>query len=93
MRDNRPDIAINTDRFLFDFFRSYCVSDVDARIGDVFPFVGHLPERVFDDARGVIAYAQFKKQDVEIFMAAEKVFVSECCLMPPLIFYKSVVCA
>ena len=50
----------------------------------------HLPERVFDYARGVISYTEFKIQYFPI-MFTNKIIVSCRCLMPSFIFNKLIV--
>ena len=54
---DRTDIRIHADGSPPDFPRASRLPLVDAGIGSVRVLGCHLPERIFDDDRGVIAYA------------------------------------
>ena len=58
---NLSNICIHADRLLFDLLRANRLPLVDTGVDCVWILRRHLPEGVFDDDRGVIANAQFKK--------------------------------
>jgi hypothetical protein len=47
-----------------------------------------LPERILDDDRGIIANAQFQKEDALPFMTVQKFTVSLCRMVPSFVLYK-----
>ena len=56
-------VVIDYNRAIRNFFRSKCLSLIDAGVGCVEILCCHLPERIFDDDRRVVAHAQLQKED------------------------------
>ena len=77
-----PDIAFDTDGFFRNLFRGEGFVQVDAGVTGVGPAVGHVPEGIFDDARGVVAGAKFQKEDFGGLVALEKFRVAFGGLVP-----------
>ena len=84
---------MNADRAICDFFWRVGVSQIDAGIYGVWILIGHLPERILYDARGVASYTQFEKQDAEPLVAPYKVLISLSGAVPAGVFHKGIVCS
>ena len=59
LRYNSANICMNADRLLLDLRRANGLSLIDAGVECIWIFSGHLPERILDDDRGVVADTQF----------------------------------
>ena len=53
----------------------------------------HLPEGAFDDGRGIIANAQFQKEDFLPRAGSEKTLIPRRCPMPALVLNKGIIAA
>jgi hypothetical protein len=53
------DIAVDANGLVLDFFWADCLAVIDTGISGFWVFRGHLPKRIFDNDRGVVANAQF----------------------------------
>lgn len=73
-----PDIAADTDGLACDFLWREGFILIDTGVQGIRVCVGHLPEGVFDDAGGVIAHAQFKKNDFLVLLGVQEGFVAVC---------------
>ena len=70
------DVVIYADRPLLYLARAVGLGQVYAGVDGPGVFIGHLPERIFDDARRIAAYAQLQEQDVLSLAAAEKIRIA-----------------
>ena len=59
--DHVPDIRIDADGLLLNFFRAVCLPLIDTGIDCLRILCGHLPEGIFDDDRGVLFIAHHLK--------------------------------
>ena len=88
LRYNSANIRMDADRLPLDLRRANCLSLIDAGIECVRILCSHLPERILDDDRGIIANAQFQKEDALPFMTVQKFTVSLCRMVPSFVLYK-----
>ena len=88
LRYNSANIRMDADRLPLDLRRANGLSLIDAGIECVWILCSHLPERILDDDRGIIANAQFQKEDALPFMTVQKFTVSLCRMVPSFVLYK-----
>ena len=86
-----PDIAADTDGLACDFLWREGFILIDTGVQGIRVCVGHLPEGVFDDAGGVIAHAQFKKNDFLVLLGVQEGFVAVCGGVPALVLDEFVI--
>ena len=84
----RADVAVDQDGALLQPTHGSCLSQIDAGVGGLRILRGHLPERILDDDRGVVAYAQLPKEELLSLAGAEKILVLLRCGVPALVLYK-----
>ena len=72
---NLSDICIDADGLPLDPLGANRLPLVDAGIGGVRVFGSHLPEGILDDDRGIVANAQFQKEDFLPFTGTEKILI------------------
>ena len=85
---NLPNICIDADGLQLNFLWANCLPLVDAGVGSVRVLRRHLPEGIFDDDWGVVANAQFQKEDALSLVTAQKFTVSLCRTVPSFVLYK-----
>ena len=85
------DISVNTNTFLTDLIRNIRFAEIKAGIDGIRICVGHFPERVFDNCRCVHTNTEFKEQDMESFMTAEKFIISFCSHMPAIVLDECII--
>jgi hypothetical protein len=66
---------------------------IDTDVGGVRVLRRHLPEGAFDDGRGIIANAQFQKEDFLPRAGSEKTLIPRRCPMPALVLNKGIIAA
>ena len=66
---------------------------IDTDVGGVRVLRRHLPEWAFDDGRGIIANAQFQKENFLPLPGTQKVFIPLRCPMPAPVFHKFIIAA
>jgi hypothetical protein len=71
-----------------NFRRTNCLILVGTGVECVWIFSGHPPEWIFDDDWGVVANAQFQKEDALSLVTAQKFTVSLCRTVPSFVLYK-----
>ena len=86
-------VVIDYNRAIRNFFRGECLSLIDAGVGCVGVLGCHLPERIFDDDRRVVAHAQLQKEDFLPFAGAQEIRISFGCSVPALVLYKFIIAA
>ena len=79
---------MNADRLSLDLRRANGLPLIDADVECVWIFSGHPPEWIFDDDWGVVANAQFQKEDALSLVTAQKFTVSLCRTVPSFVLYK-----
>ena len=79
---------MNADRLSLDLRRANGLPLIDADVECVWIFSGHPPERILDDDRGVVANANFQKENILPLMTAQKFTVSLCRTVPSFVLYK-----
>ena len=79
---------MDADRLPLNLRRANGLSLIDAGVECVWIFSGHLPERIFDDDRGVVVNANFPKENVPPLMTAQKFTVSLFRTVPSFVLYK-----
>ncbi len=85
---NCANICMDADRLPLNFRRTNCLILVDTGVECVWIFSGHPPEWIFDDDWGVVANAQFQKEDALSLVTAQKFTVSLCRTVPSFVLYK-----
>ena len=85
------DVAVDADGLGCDFLWREGFILIDTGIQGIRVCVGHLPEGVFDDAGGVIAHAQFKKNDFLVLLGVQEGFVAVCGGVPALVLDEFVI--
>ena len=79
---------MNADRLSLDLRRANGLPLIDADVECVWIFSGHPPEWIFDDDWGVVANANFPKENILPLMTAQKFTVSRCRTVPSFVLYK-----
>ena len=64
---------------------------IDTDVGGVRVLRRHLTEGAFDDGRGIIANAQFQKEDFLPRAGSEKILIPRRCPMPALVLNKGII--
>ena len=85
---NCANICMDADRLPLNFRRANCLILVDTGVECVWIFSGHPPEWIFDDDWGVVANAQFQKEDALSLVTAQKFTVLLCRTVPSFVLYK-----
>ena len=75
-RQHLVDVGIDADRLPLDLLRTNCLPLVDTGVGGVRVLRRHLPEGILDDDGGVIANAQFQKENFSACTGAEKILIT-----------------
>ena len=88
LRYNCSDICMDADGLPLDLRRANGLTFVDTGVECVWIFSGHPPERILDDDRGVVANANFQKENILPLMTAQKFTVSLCRTVPSFVLYK-----
>ena len=84
-------IHIDANWLPFNFLRANRLSLIDTDVGGVRAVRRHLPEGAFDDGRGIIANAQFQKEDFLPRAGSEKTLIPRRCPMPALVLNKGII--
>ena len=86
-------IHIDANWLPFNFLRANRLSLIDTDVGGVRVVRRHLPEGAFDDGRGIIANAQFQKEEFLPRAGSEKILIPRRCTMPDLVLNKGIIAA
>ena len=85
---NVSNIFADTNGLPLDFPGTNCLPSVNTGVGSVRVLGCHLPERIFDDDRGIIANAQFQKEDFPACTGTEEILIPLHCSVPALVLDK-----
>lgn len=89
--DCHMNILLDADGMRCDFMWSVNILRIDAGVHRIWVFRCVSPEGIFDDYRGILSDTQFQKQNVQMLVSADEVFISAACRVPTCILYKCIV--
>ena len=73
--------------------RANCLSLIDTGVDCIRILRRHLPEWIFDDDGGIIANAQFQKENFLLCVGSEKILIPLCCPVLALVLHKRIIAA
>lgn len=84
-------VAVDADGLPLDRPGANSLPAVQTGIYCVWILRGHLPKRIFDDARGVVSDADLPKENVHAIVAVQKIRIPASGFPPAFVFGKTVV--
>ena len=85
------DVVFYTNCSVGNFIRHIRFVHIDAGINCFWIFRCHLHKRIFYYSGCVESYTELQKQNVKVFVSADKFFITFCGGIPALILYKAVI--